>query len=643
MCGIAGFVGAVVPGLMERMNAAQRHRGPDGDGLFADPEAAAALGHVRLAILDLSAAAAQPMHSPSRRFVLSYNGEIYNYRELRAELEATGTTLRSSGDTEVLLLGLERHGEDFLGRLNGMFALALWDRRERSLLLARDPLGIKPLYYAEPQPGTLLFASEIKALCAHRELRREPDFVALQQHLTFCHAAGDRTALQHVRRLPQGSLLRWRDGCYRVRSYWQPSFVPAAGRDRAAAARELRESVRQATLGQLVSDVPVAAFLSGGLDSSLISAVAAARLGSSLHAYTITYPSSENVLDRFVADTPYARTVAGALDLSLEEVEIRPEVASLWPDLVYHLDEPLADPAAIASYLISRLARERGTPVVLSGQGADELFGGYPRYGAIEATGLLDRLPALPRRALAAGARRLPGAWAGALGGTLRRVRRVLIEGHRAPEERFLAYCASTPPSEIHKILSPEVRHRLLGRRGEDSCLEHMHQRGLEGVNRFLERDLSVYLVNHNLLYTDKMGMAVGVEVRVPLLDQELVRRVTPLPVAWKLARGKTKVLLREAARGLVPDEIIHRRKAGFGAPYRKWLRHDLGELWSELTSERAVRERGWFDHRGLEDARRRSQEGKVDLYMLQWAVLTIELWARRFIDRNPAADIGAP
>jgi asparagine synthase (glutamine-hydrolysing) len=639
MCGIAGFVGGFLPGLSGRMNQVQAHRGPDGRGVFEDPEAGAALGHVRLSILDLSEQAAQPMHSADGRYVLVFNGEIYNFRELRQDLAHAGPGFTSTGDTEVLLRGLQQAGARFVGRLNGMFAFALWDRRERRLLLARDHLGVKPLYYVEPAPGMLLFASEIKALSAHPAVQREPDPEALLQHLAYCHAAGERTAVRGVKRLPPGALLHWDAATRtcRVERYWRPRLAPHSGADRAEAAHRLQELVRTATTRQLVADVPVGSFLSGGLDSSLVTALARAEVGPDFQCYTITYPATENLVDGVDDDARHARGVAQHLGLRLQEIEIKPEVTSLWPRLIHHLDEPIADPAAISCYLICRLARDNGTKVLLSGQGADELFCGYPRYRAMRATRWLNGMPRVARRLAAAGAGLLPGSREGRLGAGLRRVRRVVSALEQDPDERFLTYCAATPEAEITRILSPDFRAALGGRRFKDACLDHLRDRRLAGLERQQERDLAVYLPNHNLLYTDKMGMAVGLEARVPFLDVDLVEAAAGYPAAWKLAGSTTKAVLRDAARGVVPDPVIDRPKAGFGAPYRKWLRYDLAEVWDDLLSEPAVRRRGWFDHAALQDARRRSQAGQVDLYMLQWAALTLELWARQFLDRNPA------
>lgn len=634
MCGIAGYVGSFLPNLVARMNIAQAHRGPNGQGVFEDSTANIALGHNRLAILDLTSAADQPMHSKDGRYVLVFNGEIYNFPDLRHELITKGHCFTSTGDTEILLHGLMEYGITFAERLNGIFAFALWDSRERELWLARDPLGIKPLYYAEPTSNTLLFASEIKALVQHPQLSREPDFSALQQHLAYCHAAGNRTALKAVKRLPPGSWLRWRAGQPLVfQQYWRASFDQDPFRDRASTLNDLRQHLRDATLRQLIADVPVGVLLSGGLDSSLIAALAAREAGSSFECFTVTYPQADNLLDRAAEDLPHARDLARRFGLPLHEISLQPQVADLWPRLIAHLDEPLADPAAIACYLICQLAQQRGIKVLLSGQGGDELFCGYPRYQVLHATMGLDRWPLAPRQAVASLATLLPGAWEGQFGASLRRVRRVLVELANPANTRFLNLCANTPQAEINQIWSPEVQSVLRAETFYDDCQHHIITTGLNGLAAVQERDLAIYLPNHNLNYTDKMSMAVGVEVRVPLLDLELVNTVTRYPHDWLLGR-KTKILLREAARGIVPDSIIDRPKAGFGAPYRKWLRYDLAELWSDLTSETAIKSRGWFDYQAVQDARARSQAGHDDLYMLQWAVLTMELWARRFIDQ---------
>jgi asparagine synthase (glutamine-hydrolysing) len=640
MCGIAGYVGGVEQDLPEKMNRVQRHRGPDGEGIFADAAAEVALAHTRLAILDLSTAASQPMHSPDGRYVLIFNGEIYNFQELRAILERRGHHFVSRGDTEVILHGIMEEGRAFLTRLNGMFALAIWDRHNRELLLARDPLGIKPLYYATPKPGTLLFASEIKALCAHPAMRREPDFEVLQQHLAYGHAANDRTALRGVRRLEPGCILRWRSQTrtHQIEPFSLLPIHPSANERVDRDAAHLRELIRAAVTRQLVADVPLGVFLSGGLDSSLITALAANSLDRKLQCYTITHPSKDNELDRAGEDMGYARLMARQLGVTLREIELQPRVAELWPKLVWHLDEPIADPAAIACYLVCQLARSTGTKVLLSGQGGDELFCGYPRYWVMSRSRWLRAAPKPIREAIASAAHYLPGAQTGAVGAFSRRLRRGLVGLRETPERQFLGYCANTEEQAVKGVLSPAVREALAGKSFADDCLRRMEERGLSGLQKFRERDLSVYLPNHNLFYTDKMGMAAGVEARVPLLDLEVVAQSLRYPDECLVDGSKTKAILRDAAQGLVPGIILRRPKAGFGAPYRSWLRQDLAPMWNDLTSAPVIAHRGWFDYKSLLKARERSQKGQEDLYMLQWAVLTLELWAREFIDKNPSS-----
>jgi asparagine synthase (glutamine-hydrolysing) len=635
MCGINGFAGGFVPGLVSRMNELCSHRGPDGNGVYEVPLEKVALGHVRLSILDLSHAADQPMAATDERGVLVYNGELYNYLELKEELIEKGYKFSSSGDTEVLLNGLVEYGKAFLEKLNGIFAFAFWQPRTGELLLVRDQLGIKPLYYTELGDGQLLFSSEIKALYAHSEFEAEPDFHGIQQHLAYCHSSTARTALAGVKRLLPGHLMHWKQGSYNIERYWQADYTASPAGSLEDASSSLANSIEIAVLGQLVSDVPVGAFLSGGLDSSLITVLAAKKLGVDLRCYTSTYDVSDNRLDQANPDAPYARQLTKKLGLQLNEIVLSPNVSDLLPQLIYHLDEPIADPAAIACYLISKEASEDGTKVLLSGQGADELFSGYPRYRAMHLTGFIDRAPMLLRRSLAASAGVIPGAMEGSSGALLRRSKRVLRELGDDPSRRFLAYCASTSQAAISSVFSSEVKAVLGAADYQQDCLLHMERRGLEGFNRFRDRDVSIYMPNHNLLYTDKMGMAVGVETRVPLLDMALVRKACQFPPSWLVKGRVDKLILRNAARGIVPDDIIDRPKAGFGAPYRKWLRYDLDELWQDVTSSESIKSRGWFDYEAVQNVRKVSQSGKVDLYMLQWAIITVELWARQFIDRK--------
>jgi asparagine synthase (glutamine-hydrolysing) len=632
MCGINGSAGTFIPGLVDRMNQVMAHRGPDGSGRYEDSNGRVAMGHVRLSILDLSNNAAQPMRSEDSRYVITFNGEIYNFKELRQQLERD-YTFRSSGDTEVLLRGIEVHGISFVEKLNGMFAFAIWDSQQQELFLARDHLGIKPLYIADLPDGGLAFASEIKSLLVCPGVNRDPDFVALQQHLAFCHASGTRTALAGVKRLPPGSMLRWTPNAgSRITAYWKPDFSPYRSNNYADGVEQLSAAVQAATTRQMVSDVPVGSFLSGGLDSSLLTSIAA-KQNPGIECFTVSVDASDNTLDQVDPDLPYAKQLAGDLGLKLHDIRMTSNVAELWPKMVYHLDEPLVDPAVFSCYRICQAARDAGIKVLLSGQGADELFGGYPRYWLMNYWRSIERLPSFAKKSIAGIGQMLPGSMTGKFGAQLRRIRRVLIAADMSPDRRFLEHSVSTNEADIRSIFHPDVSAQLRSEGPTDECLRLIDGSQWSGVSRYYERDLTTYLPNHNLLYTDKIGMATGIEARVPLIDIELAKLAISYPDDWKVLRRTTKRILRDVSKSFVPEKIIRRKKAGFGGPYRGWLRNDLAEMWNDLTSETAVRNRGWFDHKALLKARELSQTGKVDLYMLQMAVLTIELWARQFVD----------
>lgn len=636
-------MGEFAPSFARIAVRALHHRGPDGSGIYENADDRIALAHTRLSIIDLSPAAAQPMASQDGRFVLAYNGEIYNFKSLRDDLVACGHQFRSTGDTEVLLQGLIHQGIGFLNRVNGIFAFAFWDRDRRSLILARDQLGIKPLYFTQPRDGVLVFASEIKAFFAYDGFSPRPDPVALQQHLGFCHASQDRTAFANVKRLLPGHYLEFSVATGRVRSerYWNPPFDRPRNISRERARDLLKEHIQGAVHGQMVSDVPVGAFLSGGLDSSFITVHAAEHAEGRFTAFTSRSDSEGPQDSMFDSDLGFAKRLADALNIELVEVDVDSSSIESLPNLIYHLDEPLADPAVLTCHLLSEAARERGIKVLLSGQGGDELFCGYPRYLVTNLTKHLNYAPDSVRRSIAAFAKALPGGRAGVAGGVLRRVRRALSGLDEDAEHRFLRMCASSSQHDIDAILSPAFRDELSGTEFIDGCIEHMRGTGLGGLQQLQDRDLSIYLPNHNLLYTDKICMASGIEARVPLLDMKIVTEAVTYPYSWQLSGFRTKALLRDAAVGCVPTSIIRRSKAGFGAPFRSWMRGRRSEMWGDLLSEESVNRRGWFSYSGLVDVQNRCENGSDDLFLLQWAVISIELWARTFLDSNPLKDRG--
>ena len=635
MCGIAGFCGGFDPGLLAAMGARLVHRGPDDRGEYAAPRHGIGLAHRRLSIIDPTPAGRQPMASPDGSLRITYNGEIYNYRELTAELSRHGHRFRSACDTEVLLHLYRRYGLDMFGRLNGIYAFALWDADRRRLLLARDGLGVKPLYYCET-PAGVLFASEIKALLASPAVPRELDLEALDDHLAFLWTAAPRTILKAVRKLEPGGAMLLRDG--RVVRRWRHYELPGGQARRPAPvgdlARELRRRLQRAVARQLVSDVPLGAFLSGGLDSSAVVALMRrAQPGRRPVCYTIGFRGGGGP-DGAAADLPYARRVARHLDVELREIMIGPEVVGDLERTLWRLDEPLADPAAINTLLIARYARQEGIRVLLSGTGGDDVFAGYRRHQAVRLRRLAPPLPAAARAALAGWANAAPGR-----GVFMRRLRRALAYADLRGDAWLASLFAWSPRHLRRGLLAPAVRERL----GERDALAALARslRDIPGepdaLNRTLYLDLRHFLADHNLNYTDKMGMAAGVEIRVPLIDPEVIRFAAGIPPRLKLRRGQGKYLLRRAMAPLLPREVVHRAKTGFGAPLRRWMRRELRPMTDDVLSEEALRRRGLFDPAAVRALIRRDRAGEVDGAYPVFSVLCLELWCRAFLDRQSA------
>ena len=576
------------------------------------------------------------MALPDGSLRVTYNGEIYNHRELAAELADEGHRFRSRCDTEVLLHLYRGHGHDLFGRINGMYAFALWDAERRSLLLARDGVGVKPLYYCETSSG-VLFASEIKALLACGAVSRELDPQALDEHLTFLWTAAPRTILKAVRKLEPGHAMLVRGG--RIIRRWRHYHLPYDGVRRAGAAGELagelRRRLQQAVTRQVVSDVPVGAFLSGGLDSSAVVAMMRrAQPGRRPVCYAIGFPGNGD-LDGSPADLPYARRVAEHLDVELREIVVGPEVIGHLERMLYHLDEPAADPAPINALLIARRAREEGIPVLLSGAGGDDLFSGYRRHLAVRWRSLAPPLPGRVRAALAR--------WANRAGGgstAMRRLRRALADAELRGDAWLASLFAWSRRAERLPLLGPAVRSQLRGREEFEPLVRSLADipREPDPLNRLLYLEGRHFLADHNLNYTDKMGMAAGVEIRVPLLDVDLIDFATGVPPRLKQRGAQGKYILKRAMAPLLPREVVYRAKTGFGAPLRRWMRRELRPIVDDVLSEEAVRRRGLFDPAAVRALIRRDRAGQVDGAYLVFGVLCLELWCRLFVDRRVPA-----
>lgn len=636
MCGICGVLGSHTERQLGRMTDAMAHRGPDGRGVASFPgDPPAGLGHRRLAILDPTPAGAQPM-SFGGRWSITYNGELYNFRELRAELESRGERFVSDGDTEVLLRLFALDGPAMLERLNGIFAFGIWDDAERRLFLARDRLGVKPLYWTR-RDGVFGFASELRALLP---LIGSPtlDRAAIADYLTFLWVPHPRTAFEEIRKLSPGHYA-WvdQDGLREVR-YWDLAFEPEEASE-ATWVERVADTVERSVRRQMVSDVPLGAFLSGGVDSSAIVAAMSAG-GERVSTYTVGFDAEDLRHEIVPDDLRYSRRMGKRFGTDYHEHVLEPDVLELLPKAVWHLEEPVADPAAISTYLICREARTR-MPVMLSGMGADEVFAGYPRYLAYAISRRLDLVPRPVTRALewaVSGAAR-PGR-PGRLRGPRRNLWKFMRGAGLPPVERYLAFSTYYTTTELDRLLTPEFG---AGLGAHDPLAGHRELVGRQGhvdeLSRLLYLDAKTFLPCLNLTYTDKMAMAASVEVRVPLLDDELVDLARRIPSDLKLHGYKRKYVFKRSQERVLPKEVVWRRKAGFGAPIRSWLVGDLAPLVDDLLAESTIRERGIVAPEVVARLRADNVSGRADNSLQLYALLTLELWMRTFTDRTWSFD----
>ena len=652
MCGICGTAGFAQKNVLERMTALMTHRGPDDGGVFVSPDKMFGLGNRRLSIIDLSPAGHMPMANENNTIWITYNGEIYNFPFLRAQLEGLGHQFRSHTDSEVLIHGFEQWGIDLLKRLNGMFAFALLDMRTRParLLLARDRFGIKPLYYTQLADG-LVFASEIKSILTINEVMPEVDTAALHRYLAFLWVPGPTTMFKGIYKLPPGHYMEWSEGRFSIRSYWELRYEISEVKDERELATELQDILNRSITRQLISDVPLGVFLSGGLDSSTIAAIASRASSDPLNTYTIAYRLEDSTLEQSDEDADVAREVAKRLHAKHHEIVVSPDVTELLPKIVWHLDEPVADAAAISTYLICNAAGSQ-LKVLLSGQGGDEIFAGYRVYTMARVANSIKAIPKWlrnrPVRTLLDLLPRIkdyvPGISPGLTLAIHRYLSKVLEGVDFDAEERFVfsrSYYTDALQSELYR---PELRALLQGVTAGDRHLRYFQEvDGIDFLNRMLYVDAKTFLPELNLTYSDKLSSAASVEVRVPLLDNEIVDFMSRAPVQMKLRGFKTKYLMRRAVEDILPPRVLDRRKAGFGAPIRTWLRRDLREMVDDLLSEDVLRKRGYFDGKAIRRLISDDREGRADNTYRIWALLTFELWQRTFIDSHLPVETATP
>ncbi len=597
------------------MCAAITHRGPDDDGFYTAP--GVGLSMRRLSIIDV-AAGRQPVANEDRSVWVVYNGEIYNFQELRGALQARGHVFATRCDTEVIVHLYEEHGTDCVEHLRGMFGLALWDTRRKQLLLARDRLGIKPLYWATIG-GRLMFASELKSLLQLPEVERTPDWRAVAHLLTFLTTPADESIIAGVHKLEPGHRLIARPGGnVSVERYWSLQFAPDYSQTEESFAERTRELIAESVRMHMVSDVPLGAFLSGGIDSSSVVAAAARWSATPVKTFSIGFREAEyNELE-------YARKVAAAVGTDHSELILGPDALEEMEDLAWHLDEPFGDSSAIPTYMVSKLAAG-SVKVVLSGDGGDELFAGYDKYVVERREQGLASLPRAVRRLMGAIGRRMPP---GMRGRNL--LRHHALEG----AERYLDACTLFRQDDLRNLLRPEVAETIAEYTPWREKAEDMGAGNRHWLSRLQDLDIKNYLPLDILTKVDRMSMAHSLETRVPLLDHKLVEFAATIPPEMNLREGTTKGVLKRAMRGILPDEIIDRPKRGFAVPLGYWFRGRLSWYARDLLLGDPARRRGWFDTQSIEKLLVRHERGEnLDLQL--WTLISLELWSRTFLDRN--------
>jgi asparagine synthase (glutamine-hydrolysing) len=632
MCGIAGFADLTASASrplesdrsrIKAMCDVMRHRGPDDEGLLVEP--GVSLGMRRLSIIDLSTGN-QPIHNEDQTIRVVFNGEIYNYRELRHELEARGHRFYTASDTETIVHGYEEWGERVFSKLRGMFGIAVWDGGTRTLLVARDRAGIKPLYYAQAA-GRLFFGSEAKCLLVNPEVDRRLDAAAVDHYLAYQYTPRDGSIFRGIHKVPPGHYLKVSDGSVVTEQYWQlpadRAQVAYRGDERQAI-EELRTVLADAVRSHMISDVPLGAFLSGGIDSSVVVALMAQASNRPVKTFAIGFEEAD------FDELPHARRVARHLGTDHHELVVRPDALGILDRVVWHFDEPFADSSAIPTWYVSEMARRHVT-VVLSGDGGDELFGGYTRYLPHPRVETFDRLaPGVGRAVAAAAWRALPH---GARG------KNFLRHVARNAQGRYVDSVTFYHADERKALLSPALRHEI-GDWNTERCFSEPFERfrGMPLEAQLMAFDFETYLPEDCLVKVDRMSMAHSIESRVPLLDHLVIEFAASLPAAMKMPGGRLKHLLKELAFSMVPREILDRPKQGFAVPVGHWFRGALRDAFGDILGSPLTRQRGYFNSAFVERVLADHLSGRRDHSTKLWMLLVFELWHRQYIDQAVAA-----
>lgn len=631
MCGLIGYSGDFTKENLNSGLIKIDHRGPDDSGVFFNDKNHIGLGHSRLSIQDLSSLGHQPMISSDGLISLVFNGEIYNFKELREELVKKGYEFKSNSDTEVVLNLYIEMGEKMLDKLNGIFAFAFYDSRSNITFIARDRFGIKPLYYSETKKG-FAYSSEIKALIHLIPNDKKIDFNSLNRYLSFLWCPGDGTPLSRVKKMLPAEAMIIHEGGVKKRWIWfkLPIFRNIkANLSEINAIKGTEKHLKEAVKRQLVSDVPVGAFLSGGLDSSSI--VAMAKLENpNIECFTIE--TIDGVEDGMTDDLPYARKAAKYLDLNLNVISINSK--KICDDLVYmvqQLDEPLSDPAALNLRYISKLAKDQGIKVLLSGAGGDDIFTGYRRHQAIALDKYWNWVPHKARKGLEDLTSRFDQR-----NPTYRRITKFFNGAGLIEDERLANFFIWSKQDTLLNLFHKDLKNEFTKSKPLDPMIDFLSplkEKPINPLDKMLALEQRFFLTDHNLNYTDKMSMSAGVEVRVPFLDNDLVEFAQKIPLKFKQRKNQGKWVLKKSMENYLPNEIIYRPKTGFGAPLRRWIRNDLRDLIGDILSQESINKRGFFDANEVRKIILQNHEGKIDASYTIFSILCIEIWCRSFID----------
>lgn len=629
MCGICGkinFNGEPVDhSLLKRMTSCLSHRGPDDEGIYLKDNVG--LGHRRLSIIDLSPSAHQPMSNEDGTLWIVYNGEIYNFRELREDLIRRGHVFRSRSDTETIIHLYEEYGVECLKYLRGMFAFAIWDERDKSLFLARDRVGKKPLFYLYSEK-TFVFASEIKAILQDEEIPRMPDITAIHHYLTYMSVPSPSSAFEGIKKLPPAHYLICKDGHVSIKRYWKLSYLPKfAVQDEKELENELYEKINDAVRIRLISDVPLGAFLSGGMDSSVVVALMSRIMKEPVKTFSIGFYEKE------YDELRYARIIAEKFKTEHTEFKVRPDAVEILPKIIWHYNEPFADPSAIPSYYVSKLAREHVT-VVLNGDGGDEIFGGYVRYAANELAMKFERMPHFfKNKMLPFIGRLMPSSKNPA--SFFWRFKRFAQTLPLSPELRNASWITHFNNEMKEGLYSEKFKENTKGVDSFDIILDKYKQADADNfVDKTLYADVSLYLADTLLSKMDIASMANSLEARSPLLDHELMEFVAKIPARLKVCKGRTKIILKNTFKNILPEEIIKRDKMGFGVPLDRWFRNELKDMaYDTLLSQRSI-ERGYFRKDYIKKILDEHISGRWNWQYHIYNLLMLELWHRMFIDQ---------